>query len=127
MRLCASLALELITQMTNYFRCIKLLSYSTKRQIYDEIFCSFWSFQLLDPGLGPSLFGRDLTLGYESGLGFGSLAGGSSSRSGNVVSDFSRCVPVSEWETGWGISGHSGDVGFGSPCLTSPSAGFDYY
>jgi len=34
---------------------------------------------LLDPGLGPSLFGRDLTLGYESGLGFGSLASGSSS------------------------------------------------
>ena len=42
---------------------------------------------------------------------------------GIVVSDFSRCVPVSEWETGWGISGHSGDVGLGSPCLTSPSAG----
>jgi len=39
--------------------------------------------------------------------------------------DFSRCVPVSEWETGWGISGHSGDVGFGSPCLTFPSAGSD--
>ena len=59
---------------------IKLLSYSTKRQIYDEIFCSFRSLQLLDPGLGPSLFGRDLTLvGYESGLGFGSLASGSSS------------------------------------------------
>jgi len=34
---------------------------------------------LLDPGLGPSLVGRDLTLGYESGLGFGSLACGSSS------------------------------------------------
>ena len=44
---------------------------------------------------------------------------------GIVVSDFSRCVPVSEWETGWGISGHSGDVGFGSPCLTFPSAGSD--
>jgi len=42
---------------------------------------------------------------------------------GIVVSDFSRCVPVSEWETGWGISGHSGDVRFGSPCLKSPSAG----
>jgi len=42
---------------------------------------------------------------------------------GIVVSDFSRCVPVSEWETGWGISGHSGDVGFGSPSLTFPSAG----
>jgi len=42
---------------------------------------------------------------------------------GIVVSDFSRCVPVSEWETGWGISGHSGDVGFGPPCLTFPSAG----
>ena len=42
---------------------------------------------------------------------------------GIVVSDFSRCVPVSECETGWGISGHSGDVGFGSPCLTFPSAG----
>ena len=46
---------------------------------------------------------------------------------GIVVSDFSRCVPVSEWETGWGISGHSGDVGFGSPCLTFPSAGSDYF
>jgi len=44
---------------------------------------------------------------------------------GIVVSDVSRCVPVSEWETGWGISGHSGDVGFGSPCLTFPSAGSD--
>ena len=44
---------------------------------------------------------------------------------GIVVSDFSRCVPVSEWETGWCISGHSGDVGFGSPCLTFPSAGSD--
>ena len=44
---------------------------------------------------------------------------------GIVVSDFSRGVPVSEWETGWGISGHSGDVGFGSPCLTFPSAGSD--
>jgi len=44
---------------------------------------------------------------------------------GIVVSDFSRCVPVSEWETGWGISGHSGDVGFGSPSLTFPSAGSD--
>jgi len=42
---------------------------------------------------------------------------------GIVVSDFSRCVPVSEWETGWGISGHSGDVGFGSPSLKFPSAG----
>ena len=66
-------------KLRNYFRYIKLLSYSTKRQIYDEIFCSFRSLQLLDPGLGPSLFGRDLTLGYESGLGFGSLACGSSS------------------------------------------------
>jgi len=45
---------------------------------------------------------------------------------GIVVSDFSRCVPVSEWETGWGISGHSGDVGFGSPCLTFPSAGSEH-
>ena len=44
---------------------------------------------------------------------------------GIVVSDFSQCVPVSEWETGWGISGHSGDVGFESPCLTFPSAGSD--
>jgi len=36
---------------------------------------------LLDPGLGPSLVGRDLTLGYKSaGLAFGSLgACGSSS------------------------------------------------
>jgi len=65
--------------LRNYFRYIKLLSYLTKRQIYDEIFCSFRSNKLLDPGLGPSLFGRDLTLGYESGLGFGSLACGSSS------------------------------------------------
>ena len=56
-----------------------MLSYSTKRQIYDEIFCSFWSLQLLDPVLGSSSFGRDLTLGYESGLGFGRLACGSSS------------------------------------------------
>ena len=45
---------------------------------------------------------------------------------GIVVFDFSRCVPVSEWETGWGIPGHSGDVGFGSPCLTLPSAGSDW-
>ena len=53
---------------------IKLLLYSTKWQFCDKIICSFFvfqSFQLLDPGLGPSSLGRDSTLVYESGLGFG--------------------------------------------------------
>ena len=58
--------------LRNYFRYIKLLSYLTKRQIYDEIFCSFRSDKLLDPGLGPSLFGRDLTLRLKTELwGYG--------------------------------------------------------
>jgi len=33
--------------LRNYFRYIKLLLYSTKWQIYDKIFCSFFVFLIL--------------------------------------------------------------------------------
>ena len=44
------------------------LDAGAKLRNYFRIFCSFRSLQLLDPGLGPSLFGRDLTLRLKGAL-----------------------------------------------------------
>jgi len=90
---------------------------------------SFQSFQLLDPGLGPSLVGRVLTLGYESGLGFGKNRGGVlllwwifsslkwESLYPNLPDLLFLILGGRRDGTFWVIAG---DIRFGSPHLTLP-------